>query len=36
MVLSKYQLMEKQFKKYLDNYEPGLGLNYLKNSFGIL
>ena len=32
-ILSKYQLMEKQFKKYLDNYEPGLGLNYLEKFF---
>ena len=32
-ILSKYQEMEKQFIKYLDNYEIGLGLNILEKFF---
>ena len=32
-IIAKYQEMEKQFIKYLDNYEIGLGLNILEKFF---
>lgn len=32
-IIAKYQEMEKQFIKYLDNYEIGLGLNTLEKFF---
>ena len=32
-IIAKYQDMEKQFIKYLDNYEIGLGLNILEKFF---
>ena len=32
-ILAKYEEMEKQFIKYLDNYEIGLGLNALEKFF---